>query len=308
MTRITTSMPSSSCGMPNEKRALPVSWSMPTRPSARPRNRLNSPRVERGAEQRRHGAEREHREAEVLGRAESQRHRRQQRREERQRDRGERARDERADGRGGERRRAAPLPRHLMAVDGGGDRAGFAGRVEQDAGRRSAVHRAVVDPAEHDEGADRIEGERDREEHRDGQRRPDAGQHADGGAEGHAGERPHQMRQRSALAKPSVASAPASVSIKDGGSEPAPEHARRQRQLQQRARTAGRRRPTRATANAASRAGWRSSNARATNQKSTAEAMTKPARSASARLRAMPSAISAERPPAAASAPRRSRG
>ena len=38
-------MPSSSCGMPNEKRASPVSWSMPTSPSARPRNRLNSPRA-----------------------------------------------------------------------------------------------------------------------------------------------------------------------------------------------------------------------------------------------------------------------
>ncbi len=45
MTKMTTSMPSSSCEIPNENRASPVSWSMPTNPSARPRKRLTSPRA-----------------------------------------------------------------------------------------------------------------------------------------------------------------------------------------------------------------------------------------------------------------------
>ncbi len=39
------SMPSSSCGIPKENLALPVSWSIPTRPSASPRKRLKRPRT-----------------------------------------------------------------------------------------------------------------------------------------------------------------------------------------------------------------------------------------------------------------------
>ena len=56
-----------------------------------------------------------------------------------------------------------------------------------------AVHGAVVDAAEHDEGADRIELAGGRQQHRDGERRADAGQHADGGAERHADQRPQQI-------------------------------------------------------------------------------------------------------------------
>ena len=189
-------MPSSSWGMPNAKRASPVSGSMPTRPSARPRKRLSSPRLSERAEQRRHGGERHDREREILGRPEPQRHRCEHRREERQRNRRERSRHERSHRRRRQRGGAAALARHHVSVDGGGNRSGFAGRVEQDAGGRAAVHRAVVDAAKHDEGADRIEAEGHREQHRNRERGADSGQHADSGAERHAGERPREVRQR----------------------------------------------------------------------------------------------------------------
>ena len=132
--------------------------------------------------------------------------RRQRRREEGQRNRRERSGHERSDGGRRQRRRAAALPRHHVAVDGRGNRCRFARRVEQDAGGRSAVHRAVVDPAEHDERADRVEGERDRQQHRDGQRRADAWQHADGRAERDARERPAEVGKREGVAE-AVASA-----------------------------------------------------------------------------------------------------
>ena len=49
---------------------------------------------------------------------------------------------------------------------------------------------AVVDPAEHDERTDGIEGERDRQQHGDGHGRTNSWKHADGCAHGDAGECP----------------------------------------------------------------------------------------------------------------------
>ena len=56
-------------------------------------------------------------------------------------------------------RAAAPRPllRHHISLDRGDDRAGFARRVEQDRGGRAAIHGAVIEAGEHDEGAGRIE-------------------------------------------------------------------------------------------------------------------------------------------------------
>ena len=149
---------------------------------------------QRSAEQRRHGGKRHDRECEVLGRPEPQRDARQEWREERQRDGRERARHERSDRGRRQRRGAASLPGHRIAVDRGRNRCGLTRRIEQDARRRAAVHRAVIDAAEHDEGADRIEAEGDWQQQRHSECRPDSGQHADGGAERHAGECPPQVR------------------------------------------------------------------------------------------------------------------
>jgi hypothetical protein len=59
--------------MPNEKRAFPVSWSMPINPSERPNNKLRNTshdgRTENGDDRR----ERHDREREVFGGPESQR-------------------------------------------------------------------------------------------------------------------------------------------------------------------------------------------------------------------------------------------
>ena len=123
--------------------------------------------------------------------------------------------------------RAIMWPSIAVAID-----AGLARRVEQDAGRRAAVHRAVVDAAEHDERADGIEGERDRQQQRDGQRRADAGQHADGGAERDAGEAPTAGAARERVGEP----VPSSLQRVDHGQSQPPSSAGRQRQTAARAR------------------------------------------------------------------------
>ena len=200
--RMTTGMPSSSCGRPSVSRAWPVCMSMPTSPMARPNSRLDEPAQHRRAEHGGDGGEGEQHQREIIRRAELQRERDDDRRKQRQRKCRERAGDERSDRGGGERRRAAAVLRHLVALDGGDDGGILARRVEQDRRGRGAVHGAVIDAAEHDEGADRIELAGRRQQHRDGERRADAGQHADGGAERHADQRPQQIdgRERDAEA------------------------------------------------------------------------------------------------------------
>ena len=91
------------------------------------------------------------------------------------------------------RRAAASLARHLHAVDRGHGRGRIARRVDQNRRRRSAVHRAVVDAAEHDECRRRLEAERRRQQQRDGDGRADARQHSDRGAEHHADEAEEQV-------------------------------------------------------------------------------------------------------------------
>ena len=74
---------------------------------------------------------------------------------------------------------ARPLPRHLVAVDAGHDRGGFAGQIDQDRRGRSAVLRAVIDAGQHDQRRRRRQRVGDRQQHGDGSHRADAGQHAD---------------------------------------------------------------------------------------------------------------------------------
>ncbi len=157
---------------------------------------------QRSAEQRRHGGKRHDREREVFGRPEAQCDARQQRREERQRDGGQRARDKRSDRGRRQCRGAASLSCHRIAVDRRRNRCRLTRRIEEDAGRRAAVHGPVIDAAEHDERADWIERERDWQQQGDGERWPDSRQHTDGGAERHAGECPSQMCPRQRVREP----------------------------------------------------------------------------------------------------------
>src|SRR6266542_3486472 len=100
--------------------------------------------------------------------------------QERQQDGGDGRGDERPDGGGRERGSGATAPGHLVPLDRGRHRGGLAGCVEQDRGRRPAVHRAVVDAGEHDERSDRIvQVECDGQQQRDGQGGPDARQDPD---------------------------------------------------------------------------------------------------------------------------------
>ncbi len=104
--------------------------------------------------------------------------------------------EERADGGDRERRPGAALPRHLVAVDAGHDRGGFARQVDQDGGGRAAVLGAVVDAGQHDQRADRRHAVGDRHQHRDGAERADAGQHADQRADRDADQAIEQVLQR----------------------------------------------------------------------------------------------------------------
>ena len=117
------------------------------------------------------------------------------------------AADERADRGDGERRAGAALARHGIAVDAGDDRRGLARHVDQHRGDGAAIHRAVVDGAEHDDGAGRVEAEGERDQDRGAGGRSEAGQHADQGAEHAAGEGEHQVAgaQRRAEARQQVA-------------------------------------------------------------------------------------------------------
>ena len=107
-----------------------------------------------------------------------------------------RAGDERADRRRRERGAGAPAPRHLVAFERGDDGGALARRVEQDRRGRAAVHGAVVDAGEQDEGGGRIDLEGDRQQQRDGQRRPEPRQHADRRADRDADQRPQQVDRR----------------------------------------------------------------------------------------------------------------
>ena len=85
-----------------------------------------------------------------------------------------RAGEERAERRDRERRAGAALARHLVAVDAGDHRGGFARQVDQNGRGRAAVLRAVEDAGEHDQSRHRLEVEGERQQHRDGRDRPDA--------------------------------------------------------------------------------------------------------------------------------------
>ena len=126
-----------------------------------------------------HEAEAHQHEREELRRAEAQCHARERRRDHDQRDSGGDAADERSDGGNPECGAAAPLLGHLMAVEAGHDRSGLPGHVDQYRGDGAAVHGAVVDRRQHDQGAGRVEPEGERNEDGGARCRPEPRQHAD---------------------------------------------------------------------------------------------------------------------------------
>ena len=88
---------------------------------------------------------------------------------------------------------ARPCRAICVAVDAGYDRRGLARHVDQHRGDRAAIHRAVVDGAQHDDGAGGVEAEGERDQDRRAGRRSEAGQHADQRAEHAAGEGEQQV-------------------------------------------------------------------------------------------------------------------
>ena len=124
--------------------------------------------------------------AKYSGRAETDREVGQRRRQEHQANHAQGPGDEGADGRNPQRRAGPALPGHLVAVQAGHDRGGFARKVHQDGGGRAAVHGPVIDAGQHDDGGGGIHAEGEGNEHGRPGHRPDAGQDPDDRPHGHA--------------------------------------------------------------------------------------------------------------------------
>ena len=127
-------------------------------------------------------------EGEVFRGAEAQRDTGQEWRQERQGHDTQRSGDERPERRDPQCRAGPSLARHGVTVQTGDDGGRLARDVHEDGRRRAAVHGAVVDARQHDDGRDRGRRERGRQQQRDRRRRPEPGEDADQGADEHAGE------------------------------------------------------------------------------------------------------------------------
>ena len=129
------------------------------------------------------GAEGQQIDREEFRRPEFQRERRDHRRQEGD----QQHRDQRADeGRGerrGQRFGRPALLRHRIAVEGGRDRPGLAGDVEQDRGDGAAEQRAPVDAGQHHDRRGRVHREGQRQQDRHAVRAAEPRQHADENAE-----------------------------------------------------------------------------------------------------------------------------
>ena len=148
------------------------------------------PRDKDETQQGRDGGEGQHHEREILRRPEKQGELDEEWGQKGDGDRAEGAGNEGADGGSRERCRASPLPGHHIALYRGDDRARLARRVEQDRGRRTSIHRAIIEAGKHDEGASRVELGGDRQEQRDGKGRTDTRQDSNCGAERDADQAP----------------------------------------------------------------------------------------------------------------------
>ena len=193
MTATMKSKPFISSVIPKVRRSWPVTMSSPAEARMKPMQDRDQ-RLDRvaaaQADERREGEELDR---EELGRAELERDLGQQRGEERdQHDREERAHERGGEG-GGERLAPLPLPRHRIAVEGGGHRPRLARDVEEDRRDGAAEERAPVEAREQDDGRGRRHREGERQQDRHAVGAAQARQHADDGAERDA-ERPRAPR------------------------------------------------------------------------------------------------------------------
>ena len=159
-------------------------------------------RSERLAGEPGHQAQAEEHQGEEFRRPEGERKTRERRRHHHQGKRGEHAADEGADRRHAECGSRPALARHLVAVEAGDHRRRLARHVDQHRGNGAAVHRAVVDRGQHDDGAGRIQREGERDQDRGPCRWAEAGQHADQRAEDATGEREGEVRRRQRRREP----------------------------------------------------------------------------------------------------------
>ncbi len=113
----------------------------------------------------------------------------------RERDGAADAGDVRADARDGERLAGAALFGHRKAVHRGDDRGDLAGNVHEDGGGRAAVHRAVVDRCQRDDGAIGRQIDRGGQQDSHRRRRTETRQHADECTEQAAGDGVTQIRK-----------------------------------------------------------------------------------------------------------------
>ena len=140
--------------MPKVMRGAPELTSMPTRPSSSAEQHHRQRLGGRAMRQHHRADQAEHHQTEIFGRVEFQRERRQRHAKQAITIVADRAGDERGDGGDRQRRAGAALLRHLVAVDAGDDRRGFARHVDEDRGGRAAILRAVEDAGQHDHGAE----------------------------------------------------------------------------------------------------------------------------------------------------------
>ena len=186
-------MPRNNSLEPKVMRNWPDTVSMPTPASSRPSDIEISGLVLLLAPEADKGAEGQQIDREEFRRPEFERERRDQRRQEGdQQHRDQRADEGRGEG-GGQGFGRPALLRHRIAVEGGGDRPGLAGDVEQDRGDGAAEQRAPVDAGQHHDRRGRVHGEGQRQQDRDPVRAAEPRQHADENAE-HQPD--HHQRQR----------------------------------------------------------------------------------------------------------------
>ena len=125
--------------------------------------------------------------AEILGGSEGQGKFGQRRGNQHETDDRYRSGDERPKGGNAQRRTGPALSGHLIPVQAGDHRGRFPRDVDQDGGRRSSIHGAVIDPGKHDDGRHRGDMERVWKEQGNGGRRAETRKDAD--------KRPHEARQ-----------------------------------------------------------------------------------------------------------------
>ena len=179
MTTARSSTPADRLTDPKVKRSRPFTTSMPTAAIKNPSAIISTPFTGEPLIMKSVQTTPSTIKREVLGWAEPDGDRGDGRSKERHHDDAQCACDERSDCRDAERRPRASLFRHLVTVDAGHDGRGFARNVQQDRGRRAAIHRAIEDRREHHHPADRRHRERDRQQQRQRRERTDARQHAD---------------------------------------------------------------------------------------------------------------------------------